>query len=278
MADARDVARMAAIIDRCRRSYGVEVLEVPGWQVRGATWARVPVGIVDHHDASTRKSGEWGALGVVVKGRPDVPPPLSQFQVARCLDGRPRLAVVAAGRANHAGKGGPMWAIPRDGANGWVLGAECANDGTAEPYTPAAHHAHDALFRAAADVCGFPLSHVVGHREWAPGRKTDPRYDMAWRRACVAAVTPRGDPAPTPPPAPDWAGPAVLREGDTGEWVAAVQLRLAAWYPTARILADGRFGPKTTAAVVRAQVNTPPLPKLTGDGKVGPQTRDKLGL
>lgn len=37
----------------------------------------------------------------------------------------------------------------------------------------------------------LPLGRVIGHREWAPGRKTDPRYDMNWRRAGVAGITPR---------------------------------------------------------------------------------------
>jgi hypothetical protein len=31
--------------------------------------------------------------------------------------------------------------------------AEWANDGLGEPYTDAAHYAHDALFRAVLEVC-----------------------------------------------------------------------------------------------------------------------------
>ncbi len=146
---------MQSIMDRCRRDYAIEVLELPGWGTRGATWARVPAGIIDHHDASSRKSGEWGALGIIRDGRPGIPGPLSQFQIARCLDNVPRLAVVAAGRANHAGKGGPMWGlVPRDAGNSWLYGAEAANDGVGEPYTWAAHYAHDALFRTVLEVCG----------------------------------------------------------------------------------------------------------------------------
>lgn len=37
----------------------------------------------------------------------------------------------------------------------------------------------------------LPVSRVIGHREWAPGRKIDPRYDMNWRRTGVATVRPR---------------------------------------------------------------------------------------
>lgn len=155
MADDGDRARMRAIIHRCRRDFALEVLEVPGWPDRGYTWARVPIGIIDHHDASSRKSGEWGSLGVIRDGRPGIPGPLSQFQIGRCLDNRPRLAVVAAGRANHAGRGGPIWGlVPRDAANAWVYGAEAANDGVGEHYTWAAHYTHDALFRTVLEVCG----------------------------------------------------------------------------------------------------------------------------
>jgi hypothetical protein len=39
-------------------------------------------------------------------------------------------------------------------------------------------------------------SRVIGHKEWAPGRKSDPRYDMNMRRAQVAAFTPAEDDMP----------------------------------------------------------------------------------
>lgn len=32
---------------------------------------------------------------------------------------------------------------------------------------------------------------VIGHKEWAKGRKSDPTYDMAWRRGRVATFVPR---------------------------------------------------------------------------------------
>jgi hypothetical protein len=34
---------------------------------------------------------------------------------------------------------------------------------------------------------------VIGHKEWAASRKSDPTYDMNWRRARVAAFTPQGE-------------------------------------------------------------------------------------
>jgi hypothetical protein len=35
------------------------------------------------------------------------------------------------------------------------------------------------------------IARVIGHKEWAPGRKSDPAYDMNWRRAGVAGIRPR---------------------------------------------------------------------------------------
>lgn len=157
MTDAGDIRRMRAIIDRLK-AFDVVPREMPGHEERGGTWARVPVGIIEHHDAASIKSGEWGALGLILDGTPrGIPGPLSQFQVARCLDGIPKVAIVADGRASHAGTG--IWRfpdglqIPRDSGNAWLYGTEVANNGLGEPYTAACDYAIDALCRAVLEVC-----------------------------------------------------------------------------------------------------------------------------
>lgn len=204
MASSADVARMQAILDHLRREYDITIREVPGWQTRGATWSRTPAGLVVHHDASSRKAGEWGALGIITYGRDGIPPPLAQFQIGRCADNMPRLAVVAAGRANHAGRGGPYrfpdgLTIPADSANAWLFGTEAANDGVGEPYTAAAHYTRDALARTLLDVLDLPLGRIIGHREWAPGRKSDPAFDCDWMRAGAAGIRPATTAAQTGP-------------------------------------------------------------------------------
>lgn len=151
-ADDGDRARIRQIITRLREN-GVVVREMADWGGRGATWTRVPRALIDHHDASSRASGEWGALGIIVSGRTGIPGPLSQFQGARCLDGVPKVAVCAAGRANHAGTGGPVGPVPANAGNSWMYGVEWANDGLGEPYTQAAMHAKVTLFRAILEVC-----------------------------------------------------------------------------------------------------------------------------
>lgn len=152
MADDGDRRRIHAIMARLRQD-DVTIREMQGWGERGRTWIRVPRGVIDHHDASSRASGEWGALGIIVAGRTGIPGPLSQFQIARGLDGVPRVAIVAAGRANHAGKGGPRGPVPLDAGNSWLYGVEKANDGLGEPYTHAALHASTVLFKAILEVC-----------------------------------------------------------------------------------------------------------------------------
>lgn len=61
---------------------------------------------------------------------------------------------------------------------------------------------------------------LIGHKEYGntppggyPGRKSDPRYDMNWRRARVANFKPRTGPTPTP----------VLEEDDMAPWILRAQ-------------------------------------------------------
>jgi hypothetical protein len=147
-ASATNVRQMQAIIDRLRRM-DCDVRLFPGWETRGRSWSFTPRGIVDHHDASTVKAGEWGALGWIMDGSPIAP--LSQFQVPRCAAGVPTVGIVAAGGCNHAGKGGPYRDVPRDAGNRLFYGAEKANSGR-EPYTDAADFASDMLFAAVLEV------------------------------------------------------------------------------------------------------------------------------
>lgn len=199
MPDAGDRARAARIIARVR-SYGVQVREIPGHENRGGTFVVVPNTVFDHHDASSRKSGEWGALGLITDGTArGIPGPLSNAQVARCLDGIPKIAWVADGTCSHAGLGGPTPArgLPLNNANSRAYGVEKANDGVGEPYTAAANYATNALFHAMAVECGvIPESMPFGHKEWTT-RKSDPTYSMPDRRRQVGAFRPTG-PTATP--------------------------------------------------------------------------------
>lgn len=201
MADDGDRERMTRIAQHLEHA-GVTVRWIDGWGTRGATWPRVPVGLIDHHDASSRKSGEWGSLGAIVHGRRTPTPlsgPLASFQGARCLDGVPKVAVCAAGIGVHAGKGGPAGPVPQNCGNSWLYGDEWANNGTTERYTGAAQYAREALAWAVLQECQPPRLLLL-HRTWAPGRKGDPTYELSDHRARVAAFGARLAAHETDPP------------------------------------------------------------------------------
>jgi len=111
----------------------------------------------------------------------------------------------------------------------------------------------------------------IGHKEWAPGRKPDPTFDMNAFRSKVAAIL--GGSAPTPvliptaEPAPPAGMPAraTVRRGDTGDSVKKLQTMLD-------LKVDGSFGPRTEAAVRAVQRSLNMVP----DGIVGPKTWEAL--
>jgi len=112
-----------------------------------------------------------------------------------------------------------------------------------------------------ADFC-------IGHKEYAPGRKPDPSFDMKAFRSAVAAIIAGTAPAPTlipaaEPPVTPGAPPGrpTLRRGATGDLVKQIQAKLG-------VEQVGNFGPKTEAAVRVFQRAHGQVP----DGIVGPKT------
>lgn len=132
-------------VARDLRREGVEVRFVSGWRSRGRDGSYEPEGVLDHHTASNKLSGPSPALGIIVAGRSDLPGPLSQVHLARPRPvGKKKRAkgirygsvvtIVAAGRANHAGLGGPYRWIAKDSGNRDAVGIEAENDGVGEPW------------------------------------------------------------------------------------------------------------------------------------------------
>lgn len=80
---------------------GVQVVEIDGWQSRGRTYATFdPYGSVNHHTAGSRV-GVAPSLGICINGRSGLPGPLCNVHQQR----NDVVNVVAAGVANHAGRG-----------------------------------------------------------------------------------------------------------------------------------------------------------------------------
>lgn len=101
------------------RKAGLKVVEVFGWENRGrpaSTGNFNPQGpTTDHHTGSTTSASKtMPTLRTLIQGRPDLPGPLSQVGIG--YDGT--VYVIAAGRANHAGR------VGKSGAAGMPLGAD----------------------------------------------------------------------------------------------------------------------------------------------------------
>lgn len=155
-------------------STGLDVRDcrVPGYRgrgidVRGTLW---------HHTASPAGSGDLPSLEVCQRGRPDLPGPLCQVLIGRAGT----VAVITDGRANHAGAG--AWPGISDG-NGQLVGVEIENDGRGEPFTAGQLEVARRVGRALRRRFGHALD--IGHKEWAPGRKIDPAFDMGAFRASL---------------------------------------------------------------------------------------------
>lgn len=173
--------RDTGIADRLRAA-GLKVVEVANWQNQGSANFN-PRGSVDHHTAGPR-NGNHPTLGVCINGRPGLKGPLCNVLVARdntCL-------VVAAGTANHAGKGTFGGLV----GNSSVYGVERENVGTRdEPWrsdqTETAAKVHAALLRGR----GISADMLCLHREWAPNRKVDAHTITGdeLRRLCAQFLT-----------------------------------------------------------------------------------------
>jgi hypothetical protein len=178
------------------RSWGFTVLEADGCDIRSASSRSYRPGglFLEHHDASSKLSGLWGSIGIIIGGRGGanpVPGPLANLQFAR--DGQ--VMIVAKNPANHGGTGGPLLGVPANDVNINSCGAEVANDGLGEEYSSALSRAIVHGEAAWAIVTGRTADYVRGHKEWT-SRKSDPVVDMNSRRADVAAVIANRGPLP----------------------------------------------------------------------------------
>jgi hypothetical protein len=156
------------------RDAGLDVREDPGWQTRGRPFPTTPLlGVIGHHTASAKGSGEFPSLhAVTVAGNPTTPPPLANLMLGRATG---RWLVTASGVANHAGTGSHgQW--PRNAANARTIGIEAENDGLGdEPWTLQMMESFEIGVAALLAHVGRQADDFVAHYEWAPVRKVDPR-------------------------------------------------------------------------------------------------------
>lgn len=176
------------------RASGLRVVEISGWQTRGrpsSTGSFNPKGVLCHHTGSSedgRKYADWLAK----VGRSDLPAPLCHLS----LDREGTVYVIAAGRANHAGKAKASGPMPAGDGNALYVGIEAQNTGSegwghkgtdAHGKTITQREAYERLCAALCRHYGWPASHVRAHRETSVTGKWDPgRMDMNEHRAAVA--------------------------------------------------------------------------------------------
>src|ERR1044072_1917782 len=95
------------------KAAGLKVAEVNGWKTRGNGDVGKIFGVICHHTVGPR-SGNMPSLKTLIKGRSDLPGPLAQLGLAR--DGT--YFIIAAGRANHAGRG--VWKGVTNGNSNFI--------------------------------------------------------------------------------------------------------------------------------------------------------------
>ena len=239
------------------RDAGLKVAEEPGWEKRGTREMGDIRGVICHHTAGP-KTGNMPSLRIVRDGRSGLSGPLSQL----CLGRDGTFYIIAAGRANHAGKG--EWQGER-GGNSHFIGIEAENTGLRTDF-PWPDIQMDAYRRGCAAILkknGRDPIMCCGHKEFRlpRGHKIDPLFDMNVFRLDIAAIM--GGTAPPPvmilPNSPS--GRPTLRRGAGGELVKTIQAKIG-------VTVDGDFGPRTEAAVRALQR----LHGLVPDGIVGPKT------
>lgn len=161
------------------RAAGQQVQEVPGWETRGRPYSYYPHGVLWHHTAGPEfehATSRTPSLHIVIEGRAGIPGPLSQTLLAP--DGT--WYVVAAGYANHAGRGSYP-GINR--GNPELLGVEAEESGDGD-WVPVQLEALREGTAAIMDFAGWDL--LLGHKEWAPTRKVDPAgLNMDQERALI---------------------------------------------------------------------------------------------
>lgn len=170
------------------RQVGLTVVELPNWETRGrpaSTGGFAPVGTLVHHTGAASRSwtaarahsyADWMAR----VGRPDLPAPLANIGLGP--DGT--VYMLAAGRANHAGKAKPSGTVAGGDGNRLYIGIEAMNSGS-EGWTLAQRAAYVKVCAVLClDITKNSHNTVRGHKETSYTGKWDPgMLDMnAFRR------------------------------------------------------------------------------------------------
>lgn len=175
------IADVAA--DAFRGVNGFKVDVVSGWRTRSAkTQSFAPIGVMNHHTGP----GSYGALLNYMAYNASTAP-LCNIATSIPYNGIVRITIVAAGRANHGGKGYYSW-TGRDGANYRCIGIENQNNGS-QAWTKQQTEATRILTAALLKHMNRGTNYMIEHKTYAPSRKPDRHtINLGTERKAVGAL------------------------------------------------------------------------------------------
>ncbi|MBC7760713.1 MAG: N-acetylmuramoyl-L-alanine amidase, partial [Candidatus Saccharibacteria bacterium] len=246
-------------LDVAARKSGLRVVTISGWEKRGRpayTGSFRPRMVIAHHTGDTLGRSHEGsdlraaelayAKGTLLGGYRELPGPLCHLGLGR--DGT--VYVIAAGRANHAGKARSIGKMVAGDGNSQSIGIEAMNSGT-EGWTPTQLDAYYRLVAALEDHYRYGRGTVRGHGEislsgkWDPGIRAGVMMSMSTFRRGVVCVNLDGrTPAPAPPgPTYNKLDPASYGPGKNGPHVTWLGVRLDTWRKSYNLKSLYKVGP-----------------------------------
>lgn len=203
------MANLPSNLPTILRDAGLKVVEVDGWRGRERPGPFAPVGVLCHHTATRKTASDAAVVRLLRVGRSDLPGPLCQIGLSR----NGTVYLIAAGRANHAGRAKSSGTVAAGDGNELYIGIEAFNDGVGEPWPIVQRDAYELLCAVlSVKVTGNSVNTVRGHKETSVTGKIDPTFSMPAFREAVGAEMNRlknpRTPAPKPEePAVNWTTP-----------------------------------------------------------------------
>ncbi|WP_100499693.1 hypothetical protein [Geodermatophilus chilensis] len=188
------------VVAECRRLEPRLIVSYePGWETRGnGTSANYEGGIVHHTASASSLTRPFPTQTILRDGRVGLSGPLCNFAGPACTVDAPRLHVMSANPANHAGASGgkSMGPLPVTSLfNPRVLGLEIDYAGSVPMLAGQLRVAHVWAKAAAKVVGGGDINRVRAHAEtsvtgkWDVGYANGKTYDMAAFRRDAANLT-----------------------------------------------------------------------------------------
>ena len=147
----------------------VDPTGAPDWRTRGrpaSTGPFIPAGVLCHHTASPAGTSTASDLNVILAGNIDAPGPISQLYIDRDAV----VHLVAAGRANHGGKGRRPGVDTGGCADMYacLVGVEVANSGVGEWWPNPQTDIYADVVAALCAWYGWPTASVYLHFTTGP--------------------------------------------------------------------------------------------------------------